>query len=417
MMRRPHARLLRAFACMAALWPRASFAASPAMAMPSPFGLVHASACGEPNAPGAGFVKTWWDRQGGPLSLRAAVDAEQACGVMETPVIVSNWDHAAPAAIKAAMTDFFSLNRNVPVWEFGVEENLGHGDGCCSPPQLALLGRKLSAVKEAQAAANASHAMIAYQIANLDLAPYKALLQSKAAASIDVLAPHPYAWPDFPTPEIWHDKWIAEIKKLIAASPFANQNMKIMYTEVGAPVAGVDAPGDRPQSLMENAQYLVKLHVLAYNAGVERVYWYHENDNCADPGNAECNFGLIASNGARRPAYLAYETLVSCLRNKSIKPIFRSLPSGVRTYEFRGKTGSCIVAWTFVDGVTERVAPTAPRIRAPVAALTNNRVASVVDITGSLLPAASELSLSPSPIFIETIDSPIPRRGRVSTRR
>lgn len=397
--------------------PHACFAASSGLAGNSAFGLVHASACGEPNAPSGGFVKTWWDRQGGPLALKSAVDAEKACGVMETPMIVSNWDHAAPAAIKTAMTDFFSLNRNVPVWEFGREENLGGGDGCCSPSQLALLERKLSAVKEARTAANAPHAMIAYQIANLDLAPYKALLQSRAAASIDVLAPHPYAWPDFPTPEIWHDKWIAEVEKLIATSPVANKKMKIMYTEVGAPVAGVDAPGDRPQSPIENAQYLVKLHVLAYNAGVGRVYWYHENDNCADTGNAECNFGLIASNGARRPAYLAYKTLISCLKDKSIKPIFRARPSGVRTYEFQGKTGSCIVAWTFVDGVTERIAPKTSRLSVPVAALTSKRVTSVSDIAGRLSPAASELSLSPSPIFIETIDSPVPRRRRVSKRR
>jgi hypothetical protein len=414
-------RLPRMAACVAAMMlsqsPGAGFAASGGVSQISPFGLVHADACGASDAPGVGFVKTWWDRQGGPLSLRSAVDAEKACGVMETPVIVSNWDHAAPAAIKAAMTDFFARNRNVPVWEFGLEENLGHGDGCCSPSQLALLERKLSAVKEARADAHAPHALIAYQIANLGLAPYKALLQSKAAASIDVLAPHPYAWPDFATPETWHDKWIAEIKNLIRSSPFANKKMKIMYTEVGAPVAGVDAPGDRPQSLIENAQYLVKLHVLAYNAGVERVYWYQDNDNCADTRNAECNFGLIASNGARRPAYLAYKTLISCLKDKSIRPIFRALPSGVRTYEFQGKTGSCIVAWTYVDGVTERIAPKKPRLSLPVAALTSKRVASVLDVTGSPLPAANELSLSPSPIFIETIDSPIPRRKRAPTRK
>ncbi len=406
MPRRSHARLFQVAARIAVVMfacsPRIGFAASSPMAKSSPFGLVHASACGELNAPRGGSVKTWWDRQGGPASLRSAIDLEQICGVMETPVIVANWDHASPPAIKAAMTDFFSLNRNVPVWEFGVEENLGGGDGCCSPPQLALLERKLSAVNEARAAAKAPRARIAYQIANLDLGPYKALLQSKASAYIDILAPHPYAWPDFPTPENWHDAWIAEIRKLIAASPFANKKMEIMYTEVGAPVAGVDAPGNRPQSLIENAQYLVKLHVLAYNAGVERVYWYHENDRCADPKNAECNFGLIARDGSIRPAYLAYQTLVSCLRDKLIRPIFRAFPSGVRAYEFRGETGSCIVAWTFVAGVTEPIAPKTPIVTMPVAALTKKRVTSVFNVTGAPTPIASELTLSPSPIFIET---------------
>lgn len=371
------------------------------MAAEPAFGLVHAEAC-DPNWAGVAFFKNWWDRQGGPDYLKSVVVADRSCGKMETPLIVANWDGAAPSAIAAAMTNFFFANPDAPVWEFGKEENLGGGDGCCSLSQLALLERKLSAVRAARTQAKAWNIEIAYQIANLDLNTFRAFLNSPAAALIDVLAPHPYPWPDFPTPETWHDQWLGEVRRLIAGSPYANKKMKIMYTEVGAPVSGADAPGDRAQSPLENAQYLVKLHVMAFNAGVQRVYWYQGRDNCYDPKNAECNFGLISYDGQKRPAYFAYRTLQSCLTGKVVNPIYRALAEGARTYEFVGAKGRCVVAWTFVDGVTERTAPTGPAVKLPVAALTNRRVLAVRNTTGAILQFSNDLTLSPSPIFIET---------------
>jgi hypothetical protein len=365
------------------------------------FGLVHGEGC-DSDWLGVAYTKNWWDKQGGAEALRAAADREYACGKMVTPLMVAHWDGLAPGAIRSAMTNYFAQNPDISVWEFGREENLGGGDGCCSPAQLALLEKKLYAVRAARDDANNPSAKIAYQIANLDLRPFEAFLNSRAARWIDVLAAHPYPWPDFPTPESWHDEWIEGVKRLIAASPYANKKTKIMYTEVGAPVSGVDAPGDRAQSPLENAQYLVKLHVMAFNAGVERVYWYHGQDTCGDAGNAECNFGLTAHDGRKRPAYFAYRTLLSCLEGKAAAPAFRALEAGVRVYEFAGERGKCLVAWTYAPGVTQRHAPTLPVVKLPIRTLTDARAAVVRDVTGAITSYVDGLTLSPSPVFIET---------------
>jgi len=232
--------------------------------------------------------------------------------------------------------------------------------------------------------------------------PYYALLNSQAASLIDIIACHPYDWQLFRTPEVWHDQFLQGLKQIIASSPTANKNMAIMYTEVGAPVSGTDAPGDRAQSPAENAQYLVKIHVMAYNGGVERVYWYQGQDTCSDQTNAECNFGLITNGGVPRPAYQAYRTMTSCMNGKNLPPVYTNLVSGVRYYDFAGSNGHCIIAWTYLSGVTQQTAPSTPTVSMNLSSITTKQILSVKNTVGANMPTNGNINLSPAPIFIET---------------
>ncbi len=368
------------------------------------FGLVQANVC-DMNELGEIHVKNWADGMGDASSLSTYVASAAACNKVQTPLFTVNWDRKTTQQIQSALTPYFALNKNTPVWEFGLEENIGGGEGCCSVAQLQRLNDKLQAVVSARTAAGNTTAKITYQVVGtLANTSYPDLLNSAAAAKIDVLSAHPYAWPDFATPETWHDQWIDQVKALIANSPTANKKMQIMYTEVGAPVFGVDAPGDRAQSLLENAAYLVKLHVMAFRKGVRRLYWYHGQDSCSDPNHAECAFGLVATDGTKRPSYYAFRTMVSCLKDKDLVPQYTELSSGVRIYDFSGASGHCLVVWSYKDGITERLAPSKPVVGVPLSALTAHSVLSVQSVVGQAVAfqAGASLSISPTPIFIST---------------
>ncbi len=378
----------------------------------SPFGLVHGCAPG-------GNQQNWWDQGGSPSSLKSHASSA-SCGT-EIPLIWTspNWN-APPSSITTAMTAYFSTNPTLPIWQFGWEENIkGH---CCTSANLTTLASQFAAVVAARTAAKTPNIKIAYQmvfqmnnsysgtsanITNSSIGDFAALLASPAAAMIDLLAVHPYAWNNYPTPELWEEQYLAVIKSEIAKS--ANPKMQIIYTEGGAPVCSSVKSGCtldefgatvRGQGQQENAEYLVKHHVLAFNSGVQMVLWYEgkQFSGCSTTSpltSAESCFGMPPLTVA------AHQELQACMSGKSRAPTYRSPQAGVRVYEFAGASGTCTIAWTH-DGTTQAVAPTLPVLSVSLATLTSRTVTKVSSTTGAPLSSSGSLSLSPAPVFIYT---------------
>lgn len=407
-------------------------APNPVASSRPPFGVVHppSNGCNSTIA-SAGFVQNWWDQGGSVSSLQSAVSAENNCGKMEVPLFFTspNWN-ATQSQIASAMTSYFKGNPSIPYWQFGWEENI-HGR-CCSSTDLSTLYSELSGVAAGRSAAGVPQAQIAYQIVfgmgnpynstTVDLnsggtlVQFQALLNSPAASLIDTLAIHPYAWNNYPTPETWQDQMLAQVRGYIAASPYANKNMQIIYTEAGAPVCDSSPTGCtldefgtpvRGQGQQENAEYMVKLHVMAYNAGVRNIVWYQQGfspDPYCGPGTSgESCFGMSNSVGPRLVAS-AYRTMTECMTGKSATPKFTTVNGNVRVYEFPsldGSSASCIVAWTYQNGVTEVVQPRNPAVSIPLSSITGKTVTSVQNTTGASIgfTAGGSLSLSPAPVF------------------
>src|ERR1041384_7284634 len=238
------------------------------------------------------------------------------------------------------------------------------------------------------------------------------------ASLIDALAIHPYAWNNFPTPETWEDQMLSQVKGYIAASPYANKNMQIIFTEAGAPVCDSIPTGCtlsesgtpiRGQGQEENAEYMVKLHVIGFKAGVKIIVWYQQGFSpdpyCTAGTSGERCFGMSNSQGLRLVAH-AYEAMTKCMAGKSTTPMFKIVNGKVRVYEFPsldGSSASCIVTWSYQKGVTEVVQPQNPVVSIPLSSITSKTVMSVQNTTGASIAftAGASLGLSPAPVFMQ----------------
>lgn len=139
------------------------------------------------------------------------------------------------------------------------------------------------------------------------------------------------------------------------------------------PVAGPLQPPRASEE--EQARYLVRLATLALANGVERVYWQTLRDRLDGDYQRQSRSGLLRSDGGRRPAFAAYQTLIARLADK---PFTGSAEWGPHAHGYL--FGDVLVAWS--DG---------PEIAlAPVAGVT------AVDLSGA--PAA--IGLTESPVYL-----------------
>jgi len=223
-------------------------------------------------------------------------------------------------------------------------------------------------------------------------------LKSPAAAAFDILALHPYAWPDFPPPEKWMPDYVGKVRALMEQHRAAKP---IWFTEIGAPHDG--NPGgffgypssqvfDRGLSRDEHAAYLLKCHLIAFRLGVEKVFWYNYQDGGSDPEYAEHHFGMVDYWGYPKPSYSAYYTMSRLLRGKTLQPP-AAVAGNVQIFRFAGGQEDCIVAWTYPAAA--RTVPLATLGIAPA------DVTDVENLIGT--PVAHQgdsVSLSGSPIYV-----------------
>ena len=329
-------------------------------------GMVHMN-LGDANL-GVGACKTltaeYYDEAAQKLDVNAwqqAVAERRDKGLVELPILVGeDWDsdNTKPVSagqlerLRVKMEQYFGATPDVRAWELGIEETLGwRGNRDKWPSYWANLAAKARVVREAAKAANLDEKLV-YQVAELDYRSIEDFCKSPAAQQFDVLALHPYAWPDFPAPE----KWLPEfLTKTHAIMHQYNAEKPIWFTEIGAPLDG--NPGGffgypsagnyvRGLSRPEHADYLVKCHVLALALGVEKLYWYNYRDGGSDPEYAEHFFGLVDVRGFLKPSYAAYCTMARMLREKTIASMQTSV-EGLQAYRLSGKAEDCVVVWAY----------------------------------------------------------------------
>lgn len=318
----------------------------------SPFGVVHAN-LSDPNI--SGWVKTLTWNTIGSERWQSEMVRRRTTGLQELPIIVGDgWTSEDSvvvserflATLKDKVRLYFEADAATDHWELGLEENLNQRFS--QPVYFANLKAKAAAARDVAEEVN-SNVRFVYQIAARNSVDAEKFFASEAASEFDILAPHPYAWPDFPTPDEWLAKFIAELR---IAMQRHNVDFPLWFTEIGAPqndahVLQMFSGGNavRAQSRDETAAYVVKAHVIALANGIEKIFWYNYADRDASTTDVEDHFGLVDHWGFPKPSYAAYVAMSRCLEGKSFQEK-RELPGNVRVYRFRNSDQQCLVAWT-----------------------------------------------------------------------
>jgi hypothetical protein len=322
----------------------------------SPFGIVHFSYRDPYLNPG--WMKTATEYQIGWDGSRASHDGwrerlapAREMGQLELPIMLGDvWRSGSLAEIRRMMSNIFRADPRfdgdtyLPAYELGLEENLGSGD---FSKQVLRTIQKLKTVQKERDKVDPS-IRLAYQVANLGLGPYRAVMESGLAHEIDILSVHPYPWDDWPSPDEWHDDFIDAVRGIMAEH---GVDLPIWYTEVGSAQndAGVrfmysgSLPVGDGQTRAEYAAYLVKLHAHALHKGVEKVFWYNYKDRGTSTTDSEAHFGLRDHWGHPKPGYLAYAAMLRCMKGR--QPATVEASAGMRRYWFQGQGDACVVAW------------------------------------------------------------------------
>ncbi|MBT8077990.1 MAG: hypothetical protein KJO31_05400 [Gammaproteobacteria bacterium] len=371
----------------------------PARAAGSPFGIVHPD-LDDPNMPT--WVKTLtWNTTSArywPDEIAKRRDA----GYHELPLVSGNgWAGDDSSNIADAQLDelssrfgtYISADPNVRYWELGREENLGRRFE--QSAYFDNLAAKAAALRRAAVERGISVKFI-YQIGGRSLTDARKFFASDAAEEFDIVAPHPYYWPEFPTPEKWLARFIGDRR---AAMQENGLDMPMWFTEIGAPQNDArlptmysgrhPVPGHRRE---ENAAYLVKTHVIALASGVEKVFWYNYVDRKPDISDVEEHFGLIDYWGYPKPAYAAYVTTLRCIGNK--RPAARSTAAGLHVYRFSAAGEHCVVLWSHPD------AAATVSFQSIIEGVPAAKIDSISDTVGAPMTAGDALEIDGYPVFL-----------------
>lgn len=370
----------------------------------SRFGLVHYNYRDPYLDPG--WIKTATEVQIGDGSpednryWRERLQRNREQGQIELPMIYRDvWRNGSLEELRTLARNVFRADprfdgtTTVRVYELGREENNRSG------PFADILAQalpKFRVVKEERDRVDPS-IQLGYQIAGTGMRPYRRLLESELGREIDFISPHPYPWSDWPSPDLWHEEFIDDLRALMAENGL---DLPIWYTEVGSFQDDAGVPimysGRRPvgaQTRAEYGAYLIKLHAHAFSEGVEKVFWYNYMDRSDDTTWSESHFGMRDHWGFPKPGYLAYAAALKCMKGREAA----RLPSddAIRVFRFSGAETDCLVAWMVAD--RERAIPL-DRLQAE---LTLDRVTDAFNMVGTPIPLVeSRIELTTYPVFL-----------------
>lgn len=172
---------------------------------------------------------------------------------------------------------------------------------------------------------------------------------------LDAVSVHPYGFPSSPEdgytnpnlPGVGLEARIEQLDALIREYN-GGETKPIWATEIGW--GSYEAP--RGVSEDVQADYLVRSHVLAFSAGVDRMYWYSLRNDRTLPAGPGANWGLVRNaddplgHYAPKESFTAYATMTRLLAGAEASGREES-PDGVRSYVFTRIDGEQVrVLWS-----------------------------------------------------------------------
>jgi len=241
----------------------------------------------------------------------------------------------AAAAVKA-------LKMYDPIWEIWNEPE---HDGFWPPKSdsnayIAMAERTCSAMRRADAEATIIGPAAARVPTDTNPAPELLVLISKAplARCLDAISVHPYISSNKMDTTSW--MW-SQLRSIFSLQRSSDRKLLTISSEWG--ISTVLTKGDaRAQAI-----YLAKMMVLNAANYVPVSIWYDWRDDGTDPTNNEQNFGLIAFDGAPKPALRALSTFADRIGKTKAACSRESSAGGLQVFVFsREGDDVWMAAWT-----------------------------------------------------------------------
>jgi len=203
-----------------------------------------------------------------------------------------------------------------------------------------------------------------------------------ALDSMDAFSIHPYRYPSTP------EGMVPELQALNNAIAAAGHDTPLWLTEMGWPT---QVGGGTTEA--QQADYLVRMNVLAQSQGAERVYWYDLLNDGTNPAEREHNFGLLTqptatvAGAAPKPAAMAQAVMVRTLAGATFQGA-DEVADGVHSYRYADGGGTTRVLWAEGNATVQIV---------------STGTVTVTDVYGktwTLARGGAELQLDGSPLYV-----------------
>jgi len=181
---------------------------------------------------------------------------------------------------------------------------VGHTSPGSADDYVNLIRRVYPAVKKVDPSAKILVGAVTTQ--DMERSFFKEIIRLGAMDYSDGLSIHPYVQCQrSPRPADWAD-WMRKVESDLVSR--TGKAVPLYVTEMGWPSfsgrCGVDE--------VTQARYLSELFSLARSMPfIQGIWWYDLQDDCADPMNQECRFGLLRQDYTPKPAYQAMKLSTS----------------------------------------------------------------------------------------------------------
>ena len=186
----------------------------------------------------------------------------------------------------------------ISYWEIWNEEDIGFFKGTAQQYTDMLKSAYIAAKR-----ADPSCKVVLGGTAGVNLPFIEQVYQNGGGYYFDVMACHPYQWGDTFDDE-WFSAQLRDLHQLM--TKHGDGGKEVWLTELGW------STGDKAITNDIQARLLVQAFITSFSlrdAGVRKAFWFSVKD-WGGPG-----YGLIADNGERKPAFLAYRWFMDVFRD------------------------------------------------------------------------------------------------------
>lgn len=203
----------------------------------------------------------------------------------------------------------------------------------------ALLRGAVAAIHRADAAAK----VVSGGVSRLDLKFLRKAIEPGVAADLIAIGVHPY-------PKGEPEKMAPELEKLREwVRRSFGERLEIWDTEWGYSSTNstqwAQGNGRSDEGRLRQARLAVRELLTVWSLGFPLGVWYDLQDDGADAGNPEQNYGLLDASGAAKPAMQAVRTMMTAVRGHRYAGMIQRAPSGMHAMRFDGPENVLFIVW------------------------------------------------------------------------
>ena len=181
-------------------------------------------------------------------------------------------------------------------------------------------------------------------VSRLDLKFLRKAIDPDVAAGLSAIGVHPY-------PRGGPEKIGPEIGKLREwARQSFGERLEIWDTEWGysstSSTESNPGNGHSDEGRLQQARLAVREMLTVWSVEFPLGVWYDLQDDGADAGNPEQNYGLLDRNGAAKPAMQAMRMVMTAVRGRRYAGMVQHAPSGMYAMRFDGQEDVLFIVWS-----------------------------------------------------------------------